>query len=128
MNAVFIPIHRQVMISLTLFDNSFRSLEQDKEFLRRLVKAVGMKAVTDPHVAYVGEPGNKGNTGSINLATSHAAFHHWEENGRFEIDLYSCKWFDENVVLDIIRQDRGEFQVNMMLMLDRDTGNVERII
>lgn len=79
-----------------------------KRMLLGLVEAVKMVPVTLPQVKYVDYPGNEGPTGSINLATSHIAFHYWTETGRLELDLYSCKPFND-CLIDMMRQITGYF-------------------
>jgi len=71
-------------------------------FLHDLVELIGMIPVTPPQAAYVHDEGNVGLTGSINLATSHIAFHVWEETGLLMLDVYSCKDFDPIVVLEFL--------------------------
>jgi S-adenosylmethionine/arginine decarboxylase-like enzyme len=72
--------------------------------LSELVDTVGMKVVAGPTSVYVDEPGNEGVTGTITLATSHAAIHVWdaEEPAMFQFDIYSCKDYDPNIVLNHI--------------------------
>lgn len=73
-------------------------------WLTQLVNEVDMKVVAGPTSVYVNEPGNEGVTGTITLATSHAAIHVWdaETPAMFQFDIYSCKDYDPNVVLNHI--------------------------
>ena len=70
----------------------------------QLVQNVGMKVVAGPTSVYVNEPGNEGVTGTITLATSHAAIHVWdaEQPAMFQFDIYSCSNFTPIQVLDHI--------------------------
>jgi S-adenosylmethionine/arginine decarboxylase-like enzyme len=63
-----------------------------------------MKVVAGPTSVYVDEPGNEGVTGTITLATSHAAIHVWDAKNpaMFQFDIYSCKDYDPNIVLNHI--------------------------
>lgn len=100
----FRPVHRQVLIRAytdlgNVYDTDAKRGDILKDMLVLMVERLGMVPVTAPQVAYVDAPGNKGFTGSINLATSHIAFHHWEETGLLMADVYSCKDFDSNIPL-----------------------------
>jgi S-adenosylmethionine/arginine decarboxylase-like enzyme len=81
-----------------------------KGMLLDLVAALGMKAVTQPQCVYVDAEGNEGPTGSINLATSHIAFHYWTVDKRLEMDIYSCKPYADRLpeVFGIIERYFGK--------------------
>lgn len=101
MGKPFEPIHKHLLIKATV--ESFTETPGiANKFLVDLVELVGMKPVTFPQSAMVDEEGNKGLTGSINLATSHIAYHHWSETGLLMLDLYSCCEFDPKIVIDFI--------------------------
>jgi S-adenosylmethionine/arginine decarboxylase-like enzyme len=61
-----------------------------------------MVVVAGPTSVYVAEPGNEGITGTITLATSHAAIHIWDkpDPAFFQFDIYSCSEFSTDEVLD----------------------------
>ncbi len=89
------------MFKLTV-KNNVRNPQIGKNFLIDLVKAINMSPVTKPQVVDVAVKGNEGLTGSINLATSHIAFHNWSNSGLLMLDVYSCCYFDTATVLDIV--------------------------
>lgn len=68
-------------------------------WLAGLVEAVGMKILIPPWAVICNTNGNEGITGSVCIETSHAAIHFWDTY--FQFDLYSCKSFDPQVVLDM---------------------------
>ena len=72
------------------------------QWLIDLVKKVRMVVVAGPTSVYVDEPGNEGITGTITLATSHAAIHIWDKPNPafFQFDIYSCSNFSTDEVLD----------------------------
>lgn len=98
---MFTPIHNHMLIT-GLIKTPITLVEDGKKFLVDLVNLIGMVPVTDPQAVYVDELGNEGLTGSINLATSHIAFHIWDKTGLLMMDVYSCKSFDSEKIIDFI--------------------------
>lgn len=76
------------------------------QWLTELVEKVRMVVVAGPTSVYVDEPGNEGITGTVTLATSHAAIHVWDkaEPAFFQFDIYSCSAFSADEVLDHFAQ------------------------
>jgi len=76
------------------------------QWLTDLVKKVRMVVVAGPSSIYVDEPGNEGITGTVTLATSHAAIHVWDKPNPafFQFDIYSCSEFSADEVLDHFEQ------------------------
>lgn len=72
------------------------------DWLKELVRKVRMVVVAGPTSVYVNEPGNEGITGTVTLATSHAAIHVWDapDPAFFQFDIYSCSEFSADEVLD----------------------------
>jgi S-adenosylmethionine/arginine decarboxylase-like enzyme len=100
---VFVPNHLHLLVK-GYVENPPKTAELLNVWLSELVSKVDMKVVAGPTSVYVDEPGNEGVTGTITLATSHAAIHVWdaEEPAMFQFDIYSCKDYDPNVVLNHI--------------------------
>lgn len=124
---MFHPIHRHLLLT-TNVDRVVTSPAEAKAMLLHLVDSVGMVAVTEPQAFYVKTPGNEGLTGSINLATSHIAFHIWDNDKKLVMDLYSCKDFDVSKVMDTLSLYFINFSNTVGYMLDRDTYKVERVL
>lgn len=82
--------------------NPPRTEEVLNNWLTTLVNKVGMQVVAGPTSVYVDEPGNEGITGTITLATSHAAIHVWDAKNPslVQFDIYSCKEYGIETVLD----------------------------
>ena len=74
------------------------------KWLSELVTKVGMNVISGPTSIYVYELGNEGITGTVVLSTSHAAVHIWDKENPslIQFDLYSCKDFDPDIVLNHI--------------------------
>jgi S-adenosylmethionine/arginine decarboxylase-like enzyme len=65
-----------------------------------------MVVVAGPTSIYVDEPGNEGITGTVTLATSHAAIHVWDRTvpAMFQFDIYSCSEFTAEEVLEHLNE------------------------
>ena len=82
------------------------TVNEVKNVIQSLVEKLGMKYVetmpTNPMVAY--EPNeNCGVTGIAIITTSHIVIHTWDDTKYFQADIYSCKDFDEKVVVELIK-------------------------
>lgn len=79
------------------------------KWLSELVTKVGMNVISGPTSIYVYELGNEGITGTVVLSTSHAAVHIWDKENPslIQFDLYSCKDFDPDIVLNHIDEMFG---------------------
>lgn len=115
---MFNPIHQHLLLR-GYTKHPITDPEMGKDMLRAMVKSVGMVAVTEPQCVYVDVPGNKGLTGSINLATSHIAFHVWDETGLLMADVYSCCLFNTNNPIDVIEKYMGYLMDLEIKVLDR---------
>ncbi len=117
------PLIHQHMIIRALVKKPMKSQKMGRDFLNQLVEIIGMKVVIPARAAYVKDPENRGLTGSVNLATSHAAFHIWDvpvasdqvswgpKKGQtlalVQMDVYSCHCFDPKLVLEHINKFMG---------------------
>ena len=98
---MFEPYHQHLLIKCT-FKNGLRSVDTLNKWFIELVNKVGMNVVAGPTSVMVDEPGNEGLTGTVTLATSHASIHIWDEKEPYHLqfDIYSCKCFDVETVID----------------------------
>ena len=73
-----------------------------ESWMKELVQIVGMEIAIPPKAFLVEDPNNWGPTALVGITTSHSSFHMWtkEDPPYFCFDLYSCKPFNEEVVLD----------------------------
>jgi S-adenosylmethionine/arginine decarboxylase-like enzyme len=75
------------------------------DWFRRLVEAIDMKVLIEPNSIYCGTEGNEGLTGLVCIETSHSSIHFWSHpKPFFKFDLYSCKVFDEQRVIELLRE------------------------
>lgn len=116
---MFKPIHKHLLIKGTAM-NTLTDPDQGKQMLRDLVAAIRMTPVTPAQCIYVSDEGNEGLTGSINLATSHIAFHFWDKEKLLMADVYSCKNFDASVVTKVLNAYFEGFTEYGLLLIDRE--------
>jgi S-adenosylmethionine/arginine decarboxylase-like enzyme len=111
--------HKHVIIRAYV-NNPPQDADRLSDWCKEVVAAVGMKVIGGPLVVYGDMPGNAGYTAVTVLDFSHLAIHSWDEvsPGLIEFDLFSCKDFDVNIVLDKLE----EFDIvsHSIMMVDRD--------
>lgn len=114
--------HRHMIVTAYCTDCP-TSVEKGENWLRELVDLVGMQILFDANAIYCEDLGNEGVTGVVGLTTSHASFHSWHmaEKPFLTMDLYSCKDFDSEVVLDHLREGFCATKVHF-LVIDRNNG------
>lgn len=117
---MFEPYHQHLLVKCT-FKNQVRSVETLNNWFKDLVEKVGMKVVAGPTSVMVDEPGNEGLTGTVTLATSHASIHIWDEREPYglQFDIYSCKCFEVQTVLDHMNETFGIINYEWM-QIDRN--------
>ena len=105
MKEKFTPNHLHLLVRGYIF-NPPKDVKSVDNFLIDLVQKVRMKVVAGPTSVYVDDYGNEGATGTITLATSHAAIHFWDSEipSLFQFDIYSCTEFTIEEVLNCINE------------------------
>jgi len=75
-----------------------------EQWTRDVIHAVGMQVLMGPYAVYSNVPGNEGVTCIGALDFSHIAIHIWDqyEEPLIEFDLFSCKSFDPQIVIDMM--------------------------
>ena len=99
-----------------------QDIRKVKKWLRKLVKAIGMRPLGQPSAVYVDTENNKGITAVQCIETSHIALHCWDEVSPaiVQLDVYTCGSLDKESVLlflddfepvkvDYAMIDRAEF-------------------
>ena len=116
------PIHKHLLIYAKI--NKFPNEDEDKivtSFMKNLVDKIEMKLISGPIAEYIKDQGNVGWTSALLLSTSHAAMHIWNEWGTMQLDVYSCKEFDERKVITFLKET---FDATMIKhrVINRDGG------
>ena len=92
-----------------------------EDWMSRLIKSVGMVTLIEPKAVYCDQENNRGITAIAALTTSSTTLHIWDEElpCYLQFDLYSCKSFDYEIVLEAINEfgmTRYEF-----MLINRDS-------
>ena len=113
--------HQHLLVKATV-NNAPTSAESLNDWLCNLVSAINMKVCIEPRSVYVDVEGNKGLTGQIGIETSHIAIHIWDEESpaTVQMDVYSCRCFEEVTVKEALEQ--WGLVSYESLMLDRADG------
>jgi S-adenosylmethionine/arginine decarboxylase-like enzyme len=101
----FVPNHLHLIVK-GYVTNPPKATEILNDWFIRLVNKVRMVVVAGPTSVYVSDPGNEGLTGTVTLATSHAAIHIWDNDvpPMFQFDIYSCSVFTVEEVLEHLNE------------------------
>lgn len=97
--------HLHLLIDANI-NNPPKDAETAKDWLDRLVVALGMEKLGGPWATYCDDPENRGLTGQVWLTTSHSAFHFWDNCDQpfVKFDVYSCREYDVQTVLELFKE------------------------
>ena len=88
-------------------------------FLETLVQRIDMKAFGRPLIQHFGEGNKSGYTAVQLIETSNIMLHACDETGDMYADIFSCKWFDENVARVVVQQWFKPEHIDLKV-IDRD--------
>ncbi len=92
--------HVHILLKAQIREPKALSLEGLENWMDKTVREQKLEPVLAPRAVNVDDPGNEGPTGSVNIKTSHMAFHIWEKLGVIQADLYTCGDLDVLKFLD----------------------------
>ena len=94
--------------------------EKVTEWMHDLVQKIDMQLLIEPQTVYCSDAGNQGITSFCVITTSHIALHAWVYTGEIQLDIYSCKAFDIDIVFKHIETLIGKPRQSDFLCLNRD--------
>jgi S-adenosylmethionine/arginine decarboxylase-like enzyme len=93
-----------------------------RAFIIKLVQKIKMHPIGKPMVVYVDTEEGKGVSAVQLITTSTITFHGDDEGKRAFIDVFSCKEFDQQKVIDYIKEVFRPQKINTRLII-RDAEN-----
>lgn len=90
-----------------------------KNFILELIQNIGMDILGGPHIYRSDVAGNEGFTIITAITTSHVVMHTWD-TGLIQLDVYSCKNFNVQTIMDMLRHI--SIQDIKFKFLDRSNG------
>lgn len=99
------------------------NLETMNDWFRELIEKIDMEILLGPYSVYCDQPGNEGFTSICAITTSSITIHTWNDPAIVQLDVYSCKDFDMNIVIDhlnIFSPNKIQYK-----FIDRENGLTE---
>jgi S-adenosylmethionine/arginine decarboxylase-like enzyme len=94
---------KHLMLTAVSCNENLLDLRKITAFLKELVPTIGMFAYGEPIAARFGE-GIEVGISAVQLITTSAITMHTNDAARdMYLDVFSCKWFEEEVVRDVVR-------------------------
>ena len=92
--------HKHLLINATFKQTPFTNVDFTNKWLLDIVELIGMELLYEPTSVRCEQEGNKGISGFCLITTSHICLHSWEERepNLLQLDIYSCKNFDRNLI------------------------------
>lgn len=87
------------------------------DFNKKLVVAIDMKAFGEPLVYHFGEANKKGFTSVQLIETSNITGHFCDDTRDFYLDVFSCKDYDEQKVVNMIYSVFEPVKINYRVLL-----------
>ena len=118
-------VHKHLLIRAEV-NKPLENRNRTIKFLRRMIKAINMKAMYGPTASYCKMPGNRGVTAFAIIETSHIAMHIWDEPkpALMQFDVYSGGEFDVEKICNKIKEDFATTKIEYKF-LNRETGLVD---
>lgn len=80
-------------------------------FTKQLVKDIDMVAYGEPQIVFFGSGNKAGYTLVQLIETSNICAHFVEEDNTMYLDVFSCKTFDDDVVVSLVAEYFGATQI-----------------
>jgi S-adenosylmethionine/arginine decarboxylase-like enzyme len=84
-------------------------------FIKQLVNDIDMIAYGEPEIVFFGNGDKSGFTSTQLISTSNICAHYVDEYKAVFLDVFSCKDFDQNTVVELVKKYFGSQQVTTNL-------------
>lgn len=118
--------HKHVIIR-ALVDDPIADTFSATCLLTDIINAIKMEVLIEPQAAYCDDEGNEGVTAFAVITTSHIAMHVWHLDKIVQLDVYSCKDFDPQVVFALLDKYMDVTKVSSALVLRDEDVTAEKI-
>ena len=81
------------------------SRERCDRFVEKLLRAVDMERLCDMCYSDATDPGYPGQSFVQMITTSHCSLHYFSDRDEIYFDLYSCKKYDPDRVIELLRKE-----------------------
>ena len=112
---------KHIILDFACSDKNMNNTKYIYKLLNGLVNIIHMKKLTEPIVKN-GKPYLQGVSGIIMIETSHCSIHTFIKEKRINMDVYSCKDFNENSILDYLNRQFNSLKLLSKNILRRDDG------
>ena len=98
--------HNHLLINATFDTTPFCSTDFTSNWIRGIVDKIDMEILYAPRAVRCDQINNEGISAFCLITTSHISLHSWEKTdpNLVQLDVYSCKDFDVNLIIDDINQ------------------------
>lgn len=94
-----------------------------RNFLNSLVSIIKMKKLAEPLIKE-GKRFLPGISGIIIITTSHISIHTFTKQNRINIDIYSCRDFNEIDVIEHLNRNFSNLKLLNKQIIERDDGQI----
>lgn len=93
---------KHLMLTAVSCNENLLDVQKVTDFMKELVPAIDMVAFGEPVIARFGEGVEVGISGVQLIITSAITVHTNDAARDMYLDVFSCKWFDEAIVKDVV--------------------------
>jgi S-adenosylmethionine/arginine decarboxylase-like enzyme len=110
---------KHVMLTAENCNENLLNIEKVSRFVKELVPAIDMVPFGDLTIARFGD-GIEVGISAVQLIMTSAITIHTNDNARdLYLDVFSCKWYDESIVLDMVKKYFNPQNINDSVILRR---------
>ncbi len=98
--------HKHLLVNCTFKETPFKDEGFTESWLEEIVDKIDMEILYPAKAVKCNDKDNEGITAFCMITTSHLCLHSWEttEPNLVQLDVYSCKDFSQEIILDAIRE------------------------
>ena len=106
MSVIWCVEHKHLLIQSTFTKSPFTSEQFTNNWIKKLVKLIDMELLYAPKSVRCNNADNEGVSSFCLITTSHICLHSWDMKSPnlVQLDIYSCKDFELQIVLDEINK------------------------